>query len=187
MQRCLFRETARELTRREYECLLRSGQQGDQTQLALQIETICAIGIRVSEVRYITVETARYGCAEVALKGKIRTILLPQKLVCKLLQYAAQNKTTRGEIFLMANGKGLSWRNIWAEMKQLCKAADMEASKAFSHILRHLFATTFYQVCNDIILLADVLGHSSIETTRIYLITSEQEYARQLEKLGLVS
>lgn len=129
VQRRLFRETARELTRREYERLLRTAQQNGKTRLALLMETICATGIRVSEVRYITVEAARRGRAEIALKGKIRTILLPKKLARKLLQYAAQNKTARGEIFLTASGKGLSRRQIWAEMKQL-----FYEDKAFNNV-----------------------------------------------------
>ena len=114
------------------------------------METICATGIRVSEVRYITVEAAQRGRAEISLKGKIRAILLPSKLARKLLKYAAQNKTACGEIFLTASGKGLSRHQIWAEMKRLCKTAGVAPSKVFPHNLRHLFATVFYQACKDI-------------------------------------
>lgn len=187
VQRRLFRETARELTRAEYTRLLSAAQAHQQTRLALLMETICATGIRVSEVRYITVEAAKCGRAEIALKGKIRTILLPKRLARKLLQYAAKNKTTCGEVFLTASGKSLSRRQIWAEMKRLCKIAGVAPSKVFPHNLRHLFATVFYKACKDIVRLADVLGHSSINTTRIYLVTSGAEHARQLEHLGLVS
>ena len=187
VQRRLFRETARELNRREYDRLLHTAQAQGRRRLALLMETICATGIRVSEVKYITVEAAKLGKAEIALKGKIRTILLPKKLTRKLLQYARQNNTACGEIFLTASGKSLSKRQIWAEMKRLCKAAGVEASKVFPHNLRHLFATVFYKACKDIVRLADVLGHSSINTTRIYLVTSGAEHARQLEHLGLVS
>lgn len=187
IQRRLFRDAGRELTRPEFQRLLTAAQARGQERLALLMETICATGIRVSEVKYITVEAAKRGRTEIALKGKIRTILLPHKLAHKLLRYAAKNKTASGEIFLTGSGKSLSRQQIWAEMKDLCKRTGIEPSKVFPHNLRHLFATAFYQVCKDIVLLADVLGHSSIETTRIYLVTSGAEHARQLEKLGFVS
>ena len=187
VQRQMFRDARRELTRPEYNRLVAAARERGAERLTLLMETICATGIRVSEVRYITVEAALLGRAEVSLKGKIRTILIPAKLAKKLLQYARAQKTASGEIFLTGSGKRLSRRQIWAEMKQLCKAAGVEASKVFPHNLRHLFATVFYQACKDISRLADVLGHSCIETTRIYLITSGREYARTLDGLGLVS
>ena len=138
-------------------------------------------------MRYITVEAAQRGRTEISLKGKIRTILLPGKLCRKLLKYARKHKTVSGEIFLTRNGTSLSRRQIWTELKRLCKSAGVESAKVFPHNLRHLFATIFYRACKDIVRLADVLGHSSIETTRIYLVTSGAEHARQLERLGLVS
>lgn len=187
IQRRLFRDETRELTREEYSRLLSAAQARGQRRLVLLMETICATGIRVSEVRYITVEAARDMRAEISLKGKIRTILIPGKLARKLLRYAKKQKTVSGEIFLTGNGKSLSRRQIWAEMKLLCSAAGVAPSKVFPHNLRHLFARTFYKVCKDIVRLADVLGHSCIETTRIYLVTSRAEHARQLERLGLVS
>ena len=187
IQRRLFRSQERELTKGEYERLIATAQRGGKERLALLMETLCATGIRVSEVAYITVEAARQRQTEVALKGKIRTILLPGKLCRKLLRYARQEKIASGEIFLTRSGKGLSRRQIWAEMKALCREARVAASKVFPHNLRHLFARTFYRVCRDVVKLADVLGHSSIETTRIYLISTGQEHARQLERLGLVS
>lgn len=187
IQRRLFRDAGRELTKPEFQRLLTTAQANGQERLALLMETICTTGIRVSEVKYITVEAAKMGRTEISLKGKIRTILLPHKLANKLLRYATKNKTASGEIFLTGSGRSLSRQQIWAEMKDLCKRAGVEPSKVFPHNLRHLFATAFYQVCKDIVLLADVLGHSSIETTRIYLITSGAEHARQLEKLGFVS
>ena len=156
-------------------------------RLALLLETICGTGIRVSEVRYVTVEAVYRGRAEISLKGKIRTILLPGKLCRKLLKYARKQKIASGEIFLTRNGTSLSRRQIWTELKRLCKSAGVESAKVFPHNLRHLFATIFYRACKDIVRLADVLGHSSIETTRIYLVTSGAEHARQLERLGLVS
>ncbi len=187
IQRKLFRSQERELTREEYEQLVQTAQRKGQERLALLLEAITATGIRVSEVKYLTVEAARAGRAEIALKGKIRVILLPNKLCRKLLKYAKKQKTVSGEIFLTRNGKSLSRRQIWSEMKHLCKFAGVEASKVFPHNLRHLFATVFYQACKDIAKLADVLGHSSIETTRIYLVTSGTEHARQLAHLRLIS
>ena len=187
LQRRLFREEGRELTRREYDRLLAAARRSGKGRLELLMEAICATGIRVSEVKYLTVEAARAGRTEINLKGKVRTILIPGKLRKKLLGYAKEKKIASGEIFLTRGGKGLSRKQIWAEMKALCRAAGVSPSKVFPHNLRHLFARTFYQVCRDVAKLADVLGHSSIETTRIYLISTGAEHARQLERLGLVS
>lgn len=187
VQRRLFRDESRDLTRPEYVRLLDTAHQLGRERLALLMETICATGIRVSEVRHITVEAARRGRAEIASKGKVRVILLPNKLCRKLLKYAQKQKTVSGEIFLTGNGKPLTRRQIWAEMKRLCRRAGVAPSKVFPHNLRHLFAKAFYQASRDIVKLADVLGHSSIETTRIYLISTGAEHQRQLERLGLVS
>ena len=187
IQRRMFREASRELSREEYDRLLSTAHTLGRDRLALLMETICASGIRVSEVRYITVEAARQGQTEIALKGKIRTILLPDQLCRKLLKYARHKKIASGEIFRTESGKSLGRRQIWAEMKQLCKYAGVAPSKVFPHNLRHLFATTFYRACRDISRLADVLGHSSIETTRIYLLTTGSEQVKQMDQLGLVS
>lgn len=187
IQRRMFRDSSRDLTRADYEQLIETARELGRDRLALLMEAICATGIRVSEVKYLTVEAAQRGQAEIALKGKIRTILIPAKLCRKLLKYAKKQKTVSGEIFLTRNGKPLTRRQIWAEMKALCKYAGVEPSKVFPHNLRHLFATAFYRACKDIAKLADVLGHSSIETTRIYLLTSGAEHQRQLDRLGLVS
>ena len=186
LQRKLFRDDRKELTREEYERLLAAAHGLGRERLALLLETICSTGIRVSEVKYITVEAAQAGRAEISLKGKLRTILLPGKLCRKLKKYARQQKTASGEIFLTRSGKGLSRRQIWAEMKRLCKTAGVAPSKVFPHNLRHLFARTFYRVCRDVVKLADVLGHSSIETTRIYLISTGAEHANILRKMRLV-
>ena len=186
VQRQLFRSAERDLSREEYIRLIETAQAEGKERLALLMETICATGIRVSEVRYITVEAARQGRAEISLKGKIRTILLPGKLCRKLLKYAKRQKTASGEIFLTRNGTGLSRRQIWAEMKAICRAAGVVASKVFPHNLRDLFARTFYRVTRDVAKLADVLGHSSIETTRIYLISTGAEHLRQLGRLQLI-
>ena len=187
VQRRLFRESSRELCRSDYDRLLEAAHSLGRERLALLMETICATGIRVSEVQYITVEAAECGRTEISMKGKIRTILLPNKLCRKLLKYARHKKIASGEIFLTRSGKRLSRRQIWAEMKRLSRAAGVEVSKVFPHNLRHLFAVAFYRASKDIALLADVLGHSSIETTRIYLLTTGEEHRRQLDRLGLVS
>lgn len=132
-------------------------------------------------------ETARNGVAEIALKGKIRTILLPTKLCRKLLKHAKKCGIVHGQIFLTKKGNGLSRKFIWAGMKKLCEAAKVARSKVFPHNLRGLFARTFYAACRDVVRLADVLGHSSIEMTRIYLLSTAKESARQLDRLGLLS
>ena len=186
VQRRVFRNHERELTRQEYQRLLDTAQQLGKERLALLLETICATGIRVSEVRYITTEAVRYGRADIRLKGKIRTILIPAKLCRKLKKYAKKQKIASGEIFLTKSGKGICRRQIWAEMKALCQKAGVEPTKVFPHNLRHLFARTFYKACRDIVRLADVLGHSSIETTRIYLISTATELAKQLDRLRLI-
>ena len=186
IQRRLFRDDRRELTREEYQRLLDAAHGLGRERLALLLETICATGIRVSEVKYITVEAVQAGRAEISLKGKLRTILLPGKLCRKLKKYAKAQKTASGEIFLTRSGKSLSRRQIWAEMKRLCRAAGVAPSKVFPHNLRHLFARTFYRVCRDVVKLADVLGHSSIETTRIYLISTGAEHADILRKMRLI-
>ena len=186
LQRRLFRSPDRELSRAEYGRLLSAARGLGRERLGLLMEAICATGIRVSEVQYITVEAARAGRAEVALKGKIRTILIPSKLCRKLLKYAKQQKIASGKIFLTQDGLPVSRQSIWTRMKALCEAAGVERSKVFPHNLRSLFARSFYGSCHDVVRLADVLGHSSIETTRIYLMSTGKEYLRQLDKLGLV-
>ena len=186
IQRRLFREESKELTRAEYERLVSAAQASGRERLVLLLETICSTGIRVSEVKYITVEALKLGKAEISLKGKIRTILLPNKLCRKLLKYAKKQKTVSGEVFLTRNGKGMSRKQIWAEMKSICAKAKVAATKVFPHNLRHLFARVFYKACRDVAKLADVLGHSSIETTRIYLISTGVEHAHTLERLRLI-
>ena len=186
IQRKLFRDESRELTKAEYDRLVAAAASLGKDRLALVLEAICATGIRVSEVRYLTVEAVGLGRADISLKGKVRTILLPRRLCKKLLQYARKNKIASGEIFLTRGGRSLSRRQIWAEMKSLCQKAGVEPSKVFPHNLRHLFARTFYHVCRDVARLADILGHSSIETTRIYLISTGLEHVRTMERLGLI-
>ena len=186
LQRRMFRPAEQELSREEYGRLVATAQEQGRERLGLLLETICATGIRVSEVAYITVEAAEKGRTDVSLKGKIRTILLPNQLCRKLLKYARRKKIVSGEIFLTRNGTGLSRKQIWAEMKKLCQAAGVAPEKVFPHNLRHLFARSFYRACRDVVKLADVLGHSSVETTRIYLLTTGEEHAREMERLRLI-
>ena len=186
IQRRVFRDEARELTREEYRRLLNTAQRQGLDRLLLLMETICATGVRVSEVCHITVEALRDMRADVALKGKVRSILLPRKLCRKLLKYAKRKKITSGEIFRTRSGRPMSRGQIWREMKAICQAAGVAPSKVFPHNLRHLFATVFYRASRDIAKLADLLGHSSIDTTRLYLMTTGAEHARQLEQLDLI-
>ena len=185
-QRRLFRDARRNFTRQDYDRLLSAAYATGRERLALVIETIAATGIRVSELPYITRDALEDGRADIALKGKIRTILLPRKLCRKLKRYARKEKIAAGALFITDSGQNLSRKQIWKEMKALSARSGVPASKIFPHNLRHLFATTYYQVSKDIVRLADILGHSSIETTRIYLIGTGDEHQRQLEQLGFV-
>ena len=182
-----FRDPGREMSREEFQRLLNAAKSQGDTRMYMVMATIAATGIRVSELRYITVEAARDGRAVVNLKGKIRTILIPGKLAKKLMKYAKKQQIRTGAIFITRNGTPLNRKQIWARMKALCEAAQVESTKVFPHNLRHLFARTHYARYHDIVCLADVLGHSSVETTRIYLITTGVEYAKQLDELRLVS
>ena len=186
LQRQMFRKSEKDLSKEEYQRLVQSAREKGDLRMELILETICATGIRVGELKYITVEAVRAGVAEIALKGKIRTILLPHRLCRKLQKYAKQQKIASGKLFLTQDGLPVSRQSIWTRMKALCEAAGVERSKAFPHNLRSLFARSFYGSCHDVVRLADVLGHSSIETTRIYLMSTGKEYIRQLDKLGLV-
>ena len=187
IQRRIFRDASRSINRSDYKKLITTARHQRQERIALLMETICSTGIRVSELINITVETATLGQAEVSLKGKIRTIFLPTKLCRKLIKYARKNNIHSGEIFITKSGKSLSRHQIWAEMKKIAKIAGIKSSKVFPHNLRHLFATTYYTSCKDIVRLADILGHSSINTTRIYLTTTSDVHIRQINKLDLVS
>ena len=186
LQRQMFRKSEKDLSKEEYQRLVQAAHEKGDLRMELILETICATGIRVGELKYITVEAVRAGVAEIALKGKIRTILLPHRLCRKLQKYAKQQKIASGKLFLTQDGLPVSRQYIWTRMKALCEAAGVERSKVFPHNLRSLFARSFYGSCHDVVRLADVLGHSSIETTRIYLMSTGKEYLRQLDKLGLV-
>ena len=186
LQRQMFRKSEKDLSKEEYQRLVQAAHEKGDLRMELILETICATGIRVGELKHITVEAVRAGVAEIALKGKIRTILLPHRLCRKLQKYAKQQKIASGKIFLTQDGLPVSRQSIWTRMKALCEAAGVERSKAFPHNLHSLFARSFYGSCHDVVRLADVLGHSSIETTRSYLMSTGKEYLRQLDKLGLV-
>ncbi len=172
LQRQMFRKSEKDLSKEEYQRLVQAAHEKGDLRMELILETICATGIRVGELKYITVEAVRAGVAEIALKGKIRTILLPHRLCRKLQKYAKQQKIASGKIFLTQDGLPVSRQSIWTRMKALCEAAGVERSKVFPHNLRSLFARSFYGSCHDVVRLADVLGHSSIETTRIYLMST---------------
>lgn len=173
-----------ELSRRDYQKLLDAT--GENHRLCLLMQAICSTGIRVSEHRFLTVEAARQGIATVHSKGKTRTILLPKKLCRALLDYAGKQGIHWGSIFVTRTGKPLDRSRIWAEMKALCRTAGVSAKKVYPHNLRHLFARTYYAQERDIVRLADILGHSSINTTRIYTIESGSVHRAQIEKMQLL-
>lgn len=183
-QRQIYSTEAKELTKAEYVRLLKASQK--QHQLNMVIQTICGTGIRVSELRYFTVEGVKKGEITVNCKNKTRTILIPGRLRKLLLEYAHKNRITTGILFVTRSGNALDRSNIWAQMKRLCATAGVNPSKVFPHNLRKLFARTFYGIEKDIAKLADILGHSSIETTRIYIMSTGTEHRRRIERLGLV-
>ena len=184
VQRQTYCAEEKELSKAEYLRLLRAA--AKKPQLRLILETICGTGIRVSELRFFTVEAVRRGAITVHCKSKIRTILLPGKLRKKLQAYAQERGISSGGIFVTRNGAPLNRSGIWARMKSLCGEARVSPGKVFPHNLRKLFARTFYRTEKDIAKLADILGHSSIDTTRIYIMTTGTEHRRKLDCLGLV-
>lgn len=186
LQHQIFCSEDKELTRAEYVRLIHAAKQKKNDRLNLIIQTICGTGIRVSELRFITVDAVRRGEATVNCKGKIRTVFLVKALKKKLLQYAKEKHITTGSIFVTRSGNPVSRTSIWREMKALCKDADVNPAKVFPHNLRHLFARTFYEIEKDIAKLADILGHSSINTTRIYIISTGDEHQKRMEKMKLV-
>lgn len=184
LQRETYSSEEKELTKAEYLRLLQAAK--NNPRLHLIIETICVTGIRVSELKYFTVEGVENGTVTVNCKGKTRSILVPSKLRKLLLRYAKLNKINEGIIFRTRSGKPVNRSNIWSEMKKLCKSANVNPKKVFPHNLRKLFARTFYGIEKDIAKLADILGHSSIDTTRIYIMTTGTEHRRRIDRLGLV-
>ena len=186
LQRQIYCPEEKELTKAEYARLIRTAKQKGNDRLNLVIQTICGTGIRVSELEFITVEAVGKGEAVVSLKGKTRTVFIVKDLQKKLLRYCREQKITEGSVFVTRTGKPISRTNIWREMKSLCKQADVNPNKVFPHNLRHLFARTFYGIEKDIAKLADILGHSSINTTRIYIITTGTEHRRRMENMQLI-
>lgn len=186
LQRQIYCPEEKELTKAEYTRLVNAAKQKGNERLNLLIQTICGTGIRVSELQFITVEAVKNGEAVVSLKGKTRTVFIIKDLKQKLLRYAREQKISTGAIFITRTGKPMCRTNIWREMKSLCEQAGVNPQKVFPHNLRHLFARTFYGIEKDIAKLADILGHSSINTTRIYIITTGDEHRRRMENMRLI-
>ena len=186
VQRETFRSGEKELTREEYFSLLKAAKQQENHRLYMLMQTICSTGIRVSELKYITVEALHTRRSRVALKGKIRTVILPLELCRELKKYVRERNIKSGSIFVTGSGRPLDRSNIWHEMKKLCQEAGVDREKVFPHNLRHLFACTYYRLEKDITRLADILGHSNINTTRIYTMVSGKEQEEQIGKMGLV-
>lgn len=186
IQRQAFRPKDKELTKQEYYRLLDAAKAKRDIRLWLLMQTICGTGIRVSELEFITLEAARKGRAVVSLKGKTRMVLLPTDLCRKLMRYAKEQNIGSGSIFITRTGKPLDRRNILHAMKELCKMAKVDRKKVFPHNLRHLFACLYYKAVKDISRLADLLGHTSVNTTRIYTSVSGEEQVREIGQLGLV-
>ena len=186
IQKTLFLEEEKELTKEEYVRLVQAAQRKENERLALVIQTICATGIRVSELKFITVEAIRRGRAEIFNKGKLRIVFLPDQLRKLLKKYIRNQKKTAGAVFTTRTGKPLDRSNIWRDMKKLCVDAQVSDKKVFPHNLRHLFARTFYGIEKDISRLADILGHTNLTTTRIYTAESGSVHARQMERMNLI-
>ena len=186
VQKKLYCPEEKELSREEYIRLVRVAKEKSSERLALLLEAICATGIRVSELQFITVEAVSQGEAIVTCKGKTRTVFLPAALQKKLRRYIQGQKIQSGSVFITRTGKPMNRSNIWREMKALCERANVAPSKVFPHSLRHLFARTFYSIDHDVAKLADILGHSNINTTRIYIITTGAEHRRKMETMRLV-
>ena len=186
IQKSVFVDEEKELSRAEYERLVNAAKMLENERLALVLQTICATGIRVSELRFITAEAVNIGRAEITNKGKRRTIFLPRKLRKLLTGYLRKQHKTSGTVFTTRNGKPLDRSNIWRDMKALCQSAGVDPKKVFPHNLRHLFAHTFYSIDHDISRLADILGHSNISTTRIYTAECGTVHAQQIERMQLI-
>ena len=186
VQRQVFCSEEKELTKAEYERLCRAAEKKKNKRLCLILQTICGTGIRVSELQFITVEAVRSGAATVSLKGKRRSVFIVRELQKKLLGYISEQKITTGAVFVTRTGRPVGRTNIWREMKALCAQANVNSQKVFPHNLRHLFARVFYGIEKDIAKLADILGHSSIDTTRIYIISTGAEHRRYMENMRLI-
>lgn len=186
IQNHLFLKEERELTRDEYIRLVKAANTKENERLALVMQTICATGIRVSELQYITVEAVQRGKTEISNKGKLRIVFLPESLRKLLKKYIRNQKMNAGPVFITRTGKPLDRSNIWRDMKKLCKCAGVPENKVFPHNLRHLFARVFYSIEKDLARLADILGHTNLSTTRIYTAESGVNHARQMERMKLI-
>ena len=186
VQRQIFCQSEKELTKAEYERLLKAAKNKKNERLYLIMQTICSTGIRVSELKYVDVNSVMTGQAQVRLKGKIRMIILPKKLCQLLKKYIKERHITSGSVFVTRKGQPVDRHSIWKSMKQLCETAGVLKDKVFPHNLRHLFARTYYSLQKDIVRLADILGHSNVNTTRIYTIENGSTHRRQMQRMGLV-
>ena len=186
VQRQIFCAKDKELTRAEYVRLISTAAKKRDERLCLLLQTICGTGIRVSELEFITVEAVRRGEATVRCKGKQRRIFIVPELQRKLMRYARARGVRQGSVFVTRSGNPISRHSIWRMMKALCKQAGVQESKVFPHNLRHLFARTFYNMEKDIAKLADILGHTSIETTRIYIVTTGAEHVKRMRQMHLI-
>lgn len=186
IQKQIFAKSDKELTKAEYERLLKAAKDKNNDRLYYIMQTICATGIRISELRFVDVSAVKTGKAEINCKGKMRTVFLPKQL-CKMLEtYMNRHNITEGSVFVTKSGKPVDRSNVWSDMRRLCESANVEKSKVFPHNLRHLFARTYYSLEKDLSRLADILGHSNIETTRIYTMETGIVHRKQLKKLGLL-
>lgn len=186
IQQQVFCSEEKELTRAEYERLCRTAERQKKERLSLILQTICSTGIRVSELPFITAEAVKSGKTTVSLKGKTRTVFLVKDLRRKLLCYIQKHGIGEGSVFVTRTGKPISRTNIWREMKSLCREAKVDPRKVFPHNLRHLFARIFYTIEKDIVRLADILGHSNVNTTRIYIVSTGSEHCRRMERMHLL-
>ena len=186
IQKQIFAQKDKELSKAEYERLLDAAKTKSNERLYLLMQTICSSGIRVSELQYITIEAIKLRKATINCKGKMRIVILPKELCRMLTEYAKTQKITSGSVFITKTGKPLDRSTIWKMMKALCESAKVSKYKVFPHNLRHLFARTFYTLQKDIVRLADILGHSSVNTTRIYTMETGEIHRRQIQKLGLL-
>ena len=186
IQRQIFANKDKELTKAEYESLCRAAKRKNNEQLYLLMQTICSSGLRVSELSAVTVEAVKQKRANINCKGKMRIVILPDDLCRVLMKFIREQKITSGAVFVTRNGKPLDRSNIWRLMKSLCESAGVSREKVFPHNLRHLFARTFYGIEKDIVRLADILGHSSVNTTRIYTMENSEVHRQLIQKLGLL-
>lgn len=186
IQKQMFLKEEKELTKEEYKRLLDAARNKKNERLYLLMQAICSTGIRVSELKFITVKAVENKRAVINLKGKTRIVIIPDKLCCVLYKYIKKNNIKDGPVFITKGGKPLNRSNIWLDMKKLCDEANVDKEKVFPHNLRHLFARTYYTIEKDIVRLADILGHTSVNTTRIYTMEPGEIHRNQIQRLGLL-